>query len=451
MKFTNPFKRKQSLSTQDNNQLWEQLYFNIGKNFVEKLDPKKARDYIEKGYVINPLIYSTINILLREIKQVEWGVFEVKEEKAHRENMRMKSFGRANESREFMYKGLEPFNNTDLKNLLSRPNECQSFTEFIEESFGYWYLTGNSFIYGLTPTGFDSELWTKVYNMPSQYTKIKANGWMQPVQAYTIDWSQRQQLIEAERVFHYKKFNPNYSQEGHNLYGMSPMSPLCTVVNRSNENYNAGLALIENGMPAGMLSTTNGSRPMSEPEITAADAAIKKKYGGGKNANKIMVTSAPLKWHKMGLNVGDMQLLESNKADAQDIAKVYGIPLPLVDNDASTYNNVQEAKTGLWQNVIMPDLSGFAEGFGNWLLAGYRKKTGKNLVLDFDASAVPALQDDLNSLSTRLIGEMEKGIWTPNEVKRMLGRPLDSNAPHLDKYILSNNLTILGNEEREAI
>ena len=447
----NPFKRKQSTSTQDNNQLWEQLYVNLGKNFVEPLNPKKVQDYVDKGYVINPPVYSIINILLREIKQLKWGVFEVIDEKSYKENLRMKSFARANESGQFMRKGLEPFDNTDLNKILIQPNECQSFIELIEEAFGFYYLTGNSFNYGLTPVGFESNLWTKVYNMPSQYTRIKSNGWMQPVEAYTIDWSTtRKQLIEAEKVFHYKKFNPQYSQDGHNLYGLSPMSALCKVVNRSNENYEAGLALIQNGMPAGILAADKGSRPMTPDEIEKSEKKLKGKFGGGKNKAKVMVTSAPLKWQAMGMNVGDMQLLESNKADLEDIARAYGVSLPLILNDAATENNLEHAKKMLWQNVLMPDLQGFAQGFGDWLLEGYRKQSGKNLVLDFDASSVPALQDDLNVLSTRLLGEMEKGIWTPNEVKRMLGRPTDSDSQHLDKYLIANNLNIIGDEDSET-
>lgn len=424
----------------------------LGKNIIEPLNPRKVEHYVSKGYMVNPLVFATINILLREIKQLNWGVFEVVEEKAHKESIRMKSFARPNEAKQFMQKGLERYSDPSLEELLTRPNECQSFTEFIEEAFGFWYLTGNSFTYGLTPVGFENNLWTKVYNMPSQYTRIKSNGWMQPVQAYTIDWTaNRQQLIDAQKVFHYKKFNPDYAQEGHNLYGLSPMAPLCKVVNRSNENYEAGLAIIQNGMPAGILAADNGSHPMTPDEIKLADETMRKRFGGGKKQGKIMTTSAPLKWQAMGLNVGDMQLLESNKADAQDIAKVYGVPLPLIENDASTFNNVDAAKKFIWQNVLMPDLTGFAEGFGAWLLEGYKKQSGKNLVLDFDASHVPALQDDLNVLSDRLLKELERGIWTPNEVKRMLGRPTDVAADHLDKYMIANNLTILGDENSEII
>ena len=444
----NPFKKKQSTTTQENNQLFEQLYIQLGRNIVDPLNTKKVVDYVSKGYVINPAVYSIINILLREIKQVKWGVFEVVDEKSYQQNLRMKSFARTNEAGQFMRKGLEPYKDKNIVDLLRQPNECQSFTEFIEEAFGFWYLTGNSFTYGLTPVGFENNLWTKVYNMPSQYTKIKSNGWMQPVEAYTIDWNtNRQQLIEAAKVYHYKKFNPDYSQEGHNLYGLSPMSALCKVVNRSNENYDAGLALIQNGMPAGILAAEKGSQPMTPDENIAAEKKMRSKFGGGKNKAKVMMTSAPLKWQAMGLNVGDMQLLESNKADMQDIARAYGVPLPLIENDASTFNNVEEAKKFIWQNVIMPDLTGFAQGFGDWLLEGYRKQSGKKLVLDFDASNVPALQDDLNTLSERLLKEMGHGIWTGNEVKSMLGRPTDETAPHLDEYLIANNLRKLNDNE----
>lgn len=398
---------------------------------------------------MNPLVFSTINIILREVKQLKWSVMEVVDQKKFKQAMEMKSIGKHPESSQLMAKALEPFSDPNINQLIKSPNECQSWTEMMEEAFGFWYSTGNSFTYGLKPTGMD--IFTKVYGMPAQFTQIVSNGWMMPVDKYIINWSNDiKQAIPAESVYHYKKFNPKYDQSGSQLYGLSPMAPLSKVVNRSNENYAAGLAIIQNGMPAGVLSADAAAKPPGPDDIKAGENKLRQKFGGGKNANKILMTSLPLKWQKMGLNVGDMQLIETNKADAQDIAKAYGVPLPLVSTDASTFNNMNTAKKMLWENVIIPDVTGFAQGFGEWLLAGYEKQTGKQLILHFDTSMVAALQDDLNKLSERLLKEMAHGLWTPNQVRTMLGRPTEADSEHLNQYVMSNSLKSIGDEDKQS-
>ena len=447
--FDRLFRAKASEPTDPGNELYQQLYDQLRKDIVHPINPKKVESYIKQGYMLNPHIYSTINVILREIKQLKWGIYEVVDEKSFRKGRTLKEAGQFTEGSLMQTKGLEAVEIPELNRILREPNECQSFVEFIEEAFGFYYATGNSYTYGLVPSGF--KFFSKVYNMPAQFTKIVSNGWMEPVSKYHIDWTpDKSDAIDAALVYHYKKFNPNYTTSGNQLYGMSPMAPLCKVIDRSNESYSAGLALMKNGMPAGMLSMDPGAKPMGTEDQKKGERKMRDKFGGGKNANKIMLTTAPLKWQEMGLNAGKMQLLESNKADAEDIAKAYGVPLPLVNNDASSFNNLNTVKKTLWQNVIMPDLRGFTEGFGDWLLAYHREQTGKKLVLHFDTSTIPALQEDLNTLSKRLLEEMGHGLWTGNDVRQMLGRSTDEQSDHLNRYMLSSNLNFVDDDGQES-
>lgn len=437
------------------NQLHEILYQWIGKGIVETLNPKKAEHFISKGYMMNPNVYTVINTILREIKQIKWEVYEVVDEKSYQQSNLLTKDMRIREASFMKEKSLEPLEPTNdptdpvnlLLRLLKNPNECQSFPELMEEFFGFYYSVGNAFNYGLKP--FENGLVTKIYNTPAQFTRIVSNGWMEPINSYVIDWSQsNQQRIPACDVYHYKKFNPNYTEHGDQLYGMSPLMPLSKVVMRSNESYSAGLGILQNGMPAGILSN-DGQRAMTSQEIKSQEELIKKKFGGGKNKGKILGTSAPLKWQQMGINVGDMQLLDMNDADMKDIARAYGLPLPLITTDASTFNNVDAAKKFFWQNTIIPDIEGFKMGFGEWLLKPYMQLTGKKLVLEYEIKHIPALQDDLNKLSERLLKEMEQGIWTPRQYRNLIGAPIldEENPDHFDNYQVRNNLTILDNGE----
>ena len=458
------FSRKaENRGTFDDNQLYKQLYDMMGLN--THLNANELKTYINEGYVLNPHIYTVINKILKPASAVPFLVYEVKKDK-QKEFKRYKAALENNESEKADYyakKSLEVVNIKELTNLFEHPNEKQSHTEFLEECLAYRLITGNEFIYGLSPSGYQEDLFTKIYCMPSQLVSIVLGDWQNPVRGYNVNYfGYGSDIIEKEKVCHIKSLNPSYnsntfldlnnlswqSADKYGLYGLSPMSPLCRVVRKSNDNLLAQMKLIQNGHPLGILSS-DSERGLTGEQAKEAQKAYQDNYGGANNKGKVMLTSANLKWLNLGLNSVDMQLLDSDKADLESIARVYGVPLPLMLNDAATFNNLKEAQRQLWEGAIIPLLSSHRDGLNRWLIQPYAKKYNKNLYLDYDISHVQSLKQDEKEQVEILAKEIESGIISPNEAREIRGREKITD-PLMDKIYLKGNLRPLDEPYKEV-
>jgi HK97 family phage portal protein len=446
-------KKAENKGNFDENQLFKQLYDMMGVN--TRLSPNELKTYINEGYILNPHIYTVINKIIKPASSVPFLVYEVKKD-SQKEFKRYKAALENNQFEKADYyakKSLEVVNIKELTNLFEHPNEKQSHTEFLEECLAYRLITGNEFIYGLSPIGFQEDLFTKIYCMPSQLVSIELGNWQTPVKGYNVNYfGYSSDLIAPEKVCHIKNLNPSYnsnnfldlnnlsgqSADRYGLYGLSPMSSLCRVVQKSNDNLLAQMRLIQNGHPLGIFSS-DSERGLTKEEALAAEKAYYAKFGGANNKGKAMFTNANLKWLNLGLNSVDMQLLDSDKADLESIARVYGVPLPLMLNDASTFNNLKEAQRQLWEGAIIPLLNSHRDGLNRWLIQPYANKYNKNLYLDYDISHIQSLKQDEKEQVEILAKEIESGILSPNEAREIRGRE-KSKDPLMDKIYIKGNL-----------
>lgn len=397
------------------------------------------QDAIDNGYKINPHIYSVINYIARSISKVPFEVMEVTDEKHYRDfvsNKKGRSFERAMFHQQ---KALKPVKNKLLAGVIEQPNESENWEKFIYGSVGYKKLTGNNYMYGLEPAGYEG-LFTKLYNVPSQLVSIDIGDFYMPVKGYWVTFSGGQKTpIESSKVLHRKEWNPDFDAYTGNVYGMSPLVALCNVIVRTNNAKEASVAMFRNGVPAGILSNDSGIT-MSDTEMEKLAAQLQSKFGGGENKNKILQTSKKFSWQQLGLSSVDMQIIEAEKHDLIDVCRAYGLPSVLMENgEQSTYNNVQEAEKRAWTNCLIPEVEDFASNLTKFWLDPWGKKDGKKYILDYDLRAIPALQDDMKTLSDRLLNEMNKGLWTGNEVRQMMDKEIGTSK-HLDKYFIDNKM-----------
>ena len=433
---------EKSIKTDPNNQLNRALHSMLINGNVEFYD-QEIETFIDKGYLFNPHAYTVINFIARSISQVPFKVFEVKYKKSLEKYIQCKALNDHAGKNLYAEKAMEQVTSGGLVNLMKQPNENQGMAEFLFEAIGFKKLTGNRFIYGLSPVGFDDNLFTSMYNMPSQLTEIIVGDWMQPVKGYKLAITHDRTLdLECSKVLHQKEWNPNSVNSVRTPYGLSPMQPLLRSLQRSNESYDASLGLMKNGIPAGILSN-NSDLVMTPDMVDKMESAYKSKFGGGKNKNKVLFSAANVSWEEIGMKSQDMELLASNMADLRDFCRVYAIPTMLVsDTENSTFNNVTEAKKSVWMENFIPELDQFRDGLNRWLVPAWNKKDGKEYFVDYDLTAVPVLQVDLDKLSDRLMKEMEQGMWSPNEVRSMLGKEQGGSA-HLEKYILGSRFDFI--------
>lgn len=410
------------------------LYTWLGTSVIMQDDNDET--YIREGYQRNATIYSIINLITKAATTVPFQIYQIKSDSKMKKYKSMTSghldgsaIYRANLLRK---SAMELVTDSELEAVLKRPNPEQSFSTWIQEVIAFGKLTGNRYIYGISPeTGPNQGKFKQLYVMPSQLVEIVSGGLMDPVQAYKIIYNS-EYYIAPENMCHIKDFNPDYNSAGSNLYGQSPLRAGLRVMMSNNEAVTTGLKYLQNQTSRGMLVSKDGT--INETQAQALKDKFRKTYQGAGNAGDIIITPKDLSWVNFGLTASDLSLIEQYNGTVKDLCNIYNIPVQLLNNtDASTYNNQKEAKKALYQNAVIPELIKIRDELNRWLVPQY----GADLYFDFDFTAISELQEEVDKLVT----QMAAAWWiTPNEKREAMNYGKDDQNPFMDDYYIPSNL-----------
>ena len=422
-------------SSQNTNEAFNKLVYRyIGNNLISSTENDDT--YINKGYRFNSTVYSIVNLISKTAANIPFQIYEVKNEN---ELKRYKSItsgtitttGLVN-SNIIQKKALVNVEDTELHELLNRPNPAQSFNSWIQEVIAFGALTGNRYIYGIAPdTGQNSGKYKELYVLPSQVVEIHSGGLMKPIKEYTLEYNGTYR-IPAEFICHIKNFNPYYDGSGSHLYGMSPLKAGLRSMDANNEALTTGVKYLQNQTARGMLISDEGD--ITESQARQLKDKFRNTYQGSNNAGDLIITPKKLSWVNFGLNASDLSLIEQYNASIKDLCNVYNVPVQLLNNtDSSTYNNMKEAKKALYQNAIIPELIRIREELNRWLTPQY----GEKLYIDFDFQSIPELQEE----TEKVVDQMSKSWWlTPNEKRIAMNYGVDEGNVRMNEYYVPANL-----------
>jgi HK97 family phage portal protein len=342
------------------------------------------------------------------------------------------------QARMLQKKALVELEGTELHELLDRPNPSQSYSSFIQEVIAFGKLTGNRYIYGISPeTGLGAGRYKELYVLPSQKIEINSGGIMEPVKEYTLSYNGNYK-ISAEDVCHIKDPNLYYDGTGSHLYGMSPLKAGLRVMDANNQALTTGVKYLQNQTARGVLMSDEGD--LNETQARALKEKFKQQYQGSDNAGDVVITPKKLSWINFGLNASDLSLIEQYNATIKDLCNIYNVPVQLLNNtDSTSYNNMKEAKKALYQNAVIPELNKVRDELNRWLAPQY----GEKLYIDFDYSAIPELQEEMD----KVVGQMSQAWWlTPNEKRAAMSYGMDEENAKLDDYYVPANLLPIGGD-----
>lgn len=430
-RFQNALKK----SSQKTNEAFNKLVYNhLGNNLITSIEGDET--YINKGYRFNSTIYSIVNLITKSASTVPFQVYEVKNENDLKRYKSITS-GTVTESSMFnsrilQKKAFVEVQDTELHEILSRPNPAQSYNSWIQELIAFGQLTGNRYIYGISPnTGSASGKFGELYVLPSQAMEIHSGGLMQPVKEYTLEYNGTHK-VPAEQICHIKNFNPYYDGSGSHLYGMSPLRAGLRSMDANNEALTTGVKYLQNQTARGMLIADEGD--ITESQAKTLKSKFRQTYQGSNNAGDVIITPKKLSWVNFGLNASDLSLIEQYNASIKDLCNVYNVPVQLLNNtDSTTYNNMKEAKKALYQNAVIPELVKIREELNRWLTPRF----GEKLYVDFDFSVIPELQEETD----QVVDQMSKSWWlTPNEKRTAMNYAIDEDDQKLNTYYVPANL-----------
>ena len=325
-------------------------------------------------------------------------------------------------------------NNSDLWNLIKKPNYYQSWRELMKLNYSYYNLLGNNYTYGLKSEGYKGGQITQIYNLPADKTEIilladKDNpNWLNEIVGYVVTIGGTKYTLEKAEVLHSKYINLRYDS-GAWAYGISKYIPGDKVNKELKAIYDAKTSIIENRGALGIVS--NKSEIPDEEESIKVKERLKQKFGLGSDQDKFIVTTQNLSWQQMSLNVQELQLIENAKYSFEKLCQLSEFDPVIFSTEGSTFANKQEAIKDLYKNVIKGDVDEIYEGLSQWLSPFYN---GDRIVPDWDK--VQELENDKKVYTDMLTKQIEYSIITPLKASEILygENNYDAGNPPPDEY-----------------
>ncbi len=321
-----------------------------------------------------------------------------------------------------LYNGDELVEEHEVLDLLQRPNPAQSGDAFTTENLVNRLLFGEIFsvaagsgpgmeVWPLNPD--DMEVKPSSSGVPASYVHEKAG--------FKKTYPVNPRTGESD-VFCLKTYNPsNYWR------GQSPLVAGAVAVDTHNAGVRWNYSLLKNGArPSGLIQFKN-AYPGSET-LQRMREYFKRGMQGEYNAGEIPMLAEDAEWVEISKSPKDMDFTTTMKEMAKYIASIYGVPLPLIDNDASTFNNVEQAKERLYTDTVIPLMEEYLQALGNWLFPRFGIE-GYCFKLDLDT--VPALEGIRQRKFDRAVEAFNSGLLTDEESRQMMGFPAQPEGGQL--------------------
>lgn len=313
----------------------------------------------------------------------------------------------------------EEITNSEIDNLLSKPNEHQSELEFRQSLNEYLLSSGNAFILYIEGVGMGAEL--EVLNPENIRIIIDSRGDISYYQ-YT-DSVGTVHKYDEEEILHIKLSSKLNIDKEQKYWGLSPLQPLWAVVTASDDLFLARASIWKNKGYAGIL-TNKSDVPLLPKERTDLQDSFNEETAGAERANGVRVSSGDLSYLQLGMSPADLKLLEGNIDNTRIISAGYDMPSVLFnDVENSTYNNVLEAKKSAYTDAYIPLDQKVNQKLSVWL----SDKLGVEEVIVIDVSRIDILKLMTNDVANRL-NEMSPqaqnrivGQMTQDEVRELVG------------------------------
>lgn len=157
--------------------------------------------------------------------------------------------------------------------------------------------------------------------------------------------------------------------------------------------------------------------PLSKEQREMAEKKIQEKHGGYRNAGKIMVLDAGVKYEQMSATLKDAGLIEYRNMVINDTARVFGIPAHLLQQlDRATFNNIETMNVQFVTLCLRPWAVQAEQEFARKLLTADEKRNGKYFVR-FNLDGL--LRGDTQSRAAYYNTMFNIGAMSPNDIREL--------------------------------
>lgn len=381
------------------------------------------KQLLTEGYAKNVTVYSVVTTIARTAAQAPWAVYKVKSTTAFN---RLKSLQQQPYSikRDLdiaicKEEALELHKSHYLNQVLLTPNSLQGQAEYMENLLGYKLATGDSYEYA----ELQSEGSKKVQSFwvaPSDKMRIYTDEYgVFPMRErlFKLEIGAREKAFGTNEISHSKYWSPFFNGDGDHLYGFSPLEAAWIATLQGNSAGEASVEQLKNRGPRGIFTFDSPHVADSGKWATLkADLHNEWQQNTKNYKDKIMPAFAKGQWHKVGLSLSELSIIELNNMTSKDICNAYGVSEILFNNSqSSTYDNYNQARKELITRCVLPLLSTIRAARNRKMVPnGDWNDSGEHLVFDFDSTIYTELFDDVWQMAKDM---RTVGAYTDNEIR----------------------------------
>ena len=298
---------------------------------------------------------------------------------------------------------------SDCAKILNRPNHYQTWMLFISDMIAELGFEGESFAVVIRDKNGQV---TSIHKCPLKTTSpyIAEDGSIfysigsNPMRPMEQDY-----MVPARDVWHLREHCPR-----HPLMGESPIkaAALAAGVNVALSRSQAAF-FSQMSRPSGIIST---DKDLKKDQLNMLREAWKDQ-AAGINQGQIPILGGGMKFQPLGITSQDAQLIEAQNLSTAEIAKVYGVPLPIIgEMENATLSNVEQM-VNLWLSV---SLGALLVNIESGLKVLFNLKGTDYIRID----TMSLLRSDFETKISSLSAAASKGIMTPNECRFRLDEGL---------------------------
>ena len=339
--------------------------------------PSNYQSFASKGHQRNPYIFAALDILASSAAGLDL----------------------------IMFKGTREVPSHPVSKILNNVNyeyRNLSYYDFMYSLINYLYLSGNAYIWvdktGRTPS--------QIALLSSEDVTIDDLG---DEIKYKI--GDRHIRKDVEDIIHLRFFNP-FSK----VLGASPLAAVALSLDQNNAGRVWNASLMDKMTKTDGFITSDAGH-LTEQQRNILKQEFQRKHGGANNAGQTMILPGGMKFTPSVMSPSDMDWENVMNMSGREISMALKIPAELLGFENRTYQNVKEAKAGLYSETILPQMKRILTVLNRELLPLF----DSSLRIEIDMDKVDVLKRDRNMVTKQAVSLFDSGIVTKNEARKLLG------------------------------
>lgn len=273
-----------------------------------------------------------------------------------------------------------------------------------------------------------------LYPYPWDVVRIGRNQETRELE-YRIRDGTKERILRRDQIFHV----PGPSFNG--VVGLTPIEYLASAIRLGLSYEQFGVNFYKNGAHAsGVFSFPN---VLSDQAYQRLKEDLTKAYTGLANTGKPILLEDGGDFKQLTIKPADAQLIENKRFQIEDVARIYRVPLHLIQElSRSTNNNIEKQSLEFVMYTMLPWFKRWEENINMQLLTRRERMAGYYIEFKVDA----LLRGDMKSRAIAYATGRQWGWLSVNDIRRLENM---NPIPNGDIYLQPLNMGEAGKIQQE--